>query len=293
MRFYIKLLLLITIPVSILYAEGETPLTTTTTSNTSTASDAPTTTSSKFAHPIQIEPVAIYTKVRVNAIYWDKKFQSVYEQNKNINIEGEYAFTKSLSVTSSIGRNENVFTDSETEKTWDRWNAGLKYGKIWDTGSSQWLFGAGLRLYDRKRNSELRERENPELYLVRPNIGVGFKKGAFEIMTEFRFQTETNSRFKESNLQEFRRYYQIGIAPSFAVSQSLRVFTELEYREPFAKDIDTKTRFFNFYPGVSYATEKAGTFSLSFLLPVLAKNENAIDRGIRFSYIYFFNTSGE
>ncbi|BDA80641.1 hypothetical protein LPTSP3_g35710 [Leptospira kobayashii] len=291
MRFYIILLLLIAIPVSILQAEGETTITGTATATTTTTA-APST-SSKFAHPIQIEPVAIYTKVRVNAIYWDKKYLGVYEENKNINIEGEYAFTKTLSVTSSLGRNQYSFTDSETEKTWDRWNAGLKYGKVWDNGTSQWLFGAGLRLYDRKRNSELKERENPELYLVRPNIGMGYKNGAFEIMTELRFQTETNSKLKESNIQEFRRYYQLGIAPSFAVTPSLRVFTELEYREPFAKDIDTRTRFFNFYPGVSYATEKAGTFSLSLLFPVLAKNENAIDRGIRFSYIYFFDTTGE
>ncbi|TGN11193.1 hypothetical protein EHS11_07115 [Leptospira ilyithenensis] len=275
-----------------LQAEGETTTAVTaTTTTTTTAAAVPT--STKFAHPIQIEPVAIYTKVRVNAIYWDRKYLGAYEENKNINIEGEYAFTKSLSVTSSLGRNQYSFTDSETEKTWDRWNAGLKYGKVWDNGTSQWLIGAGLRLYDRKRSAELKEKENPELYLVRPNIGMGYKNGAFEIMTELRFQTETNSKLKESNIQEFRRYYQFGIAPSYAVSPSLRVFTELEYREPFSKDIDTKTRFFNFYPGVSYATEKAGTFSLSLLFPILAKNENAVDRGIRFSYIYFFDTTRE
>ncbi|WP_210416283.1 hypothetical protein [Leptospira idonii] len=257
---------------------------------TISADEPNTNTSSVFAHPLQVEPVAVYTKVRGNISYWDKRQNGVYEENKNINIEGEFRFWQNFSVISSIGKNRYSYTNSEPENTWDRWNVGLKYGKIWDTGTSQFLFGAGLRLYDKKRGGDLKERENPEYYLVRPNVGFGFKRGPFEIMSELRFQTETNSKGRESNLEEFRRYYQVGIAPSYGVSPSVRIFAELEYREPFDKTVDTRTRYFNFYPGFSYKTESLGTFSLSAQFAGLAKNENAMDHGVRFSYFYFFDT---
>jgi hypothetical protein len=244
-----------------------------------------------FAHPLQIEPVAVYTKLRGNISYWDKNFNQVYEQNKNINVEGEIKFFENFSVISSLGRNEYTYTDSAKELTWDRYNFGLKYGKIFDLGNSQFLIGAGLRLYDKKRNALFRERENPDYYLVRPNFGLGFKYGKFEIMSEFRFQTETNRHGRETNLEEFKRYYQVGIAPSFAIADYVRIFTELEYREPFDKTADKNLRYFNFYPGISMSTENFGTFSFSALFGVLPKADNAMDRGIRFSYFYFFDTN--
>ncbi|MDF3820964.1 hypothetical protein P3G55_13710 [Leptospira sp. 96542] len=242
-----------------------------------------------FAHPLQIEPVAVYTKIRGNITYWDKDFNQVYEQNKNLNVEGEFKFFDHFSIISSLGRNEYSYTDSGKEATWDRWNAGIKYGKIFDWGSSQFLIGAGLRLYDKKRNAVFRERENPDYYLVRPNFGLGFKYGIFEIMSEFRFQTETNRHGRETNLQEFKRYYQVGLAPSVGLTKSFRIFTELEYREPFDKEVDKSMRYFNLYPGATYKTESFGTFGLSLLFGMLPKDENAMDRGIRFSYFYFFD----
>lgn len=244
-----------------------------------------------FAHPLQIEPVAVYSKIRGSVSYWDKNFNEVKEINKNINIEGEYKFSESFSVISSVGRNEYSQTDTTKEITWDRWNAGIKYGKVFENGSSQFLIGAGLRLYDKKRNTQFRERENPDYYLIRPNFGLGYKYGIFQIMSEFRFQTETNKHGRESNFEEFKRYYQVGIAPSFSISDSVRIFTELEYREPLDKIADKNLRYFNFYPGISMNTESFGTFSFSVLLGVLPKADNAMDRGIRFSYFYFFDTS--
>lgn len=259
-------------------------------SNNKVDTSTPKTSSKYFAHPLQIEPVAVYSKVRANISYWDRNFNKVYEEVRSINAEGELKFWENFSIVTSVGRTQVVLTDSPTETTWDRANVGLKYAKVIDTGSSQWLIGGGIRFYDQKRNSLFRERENPEYYLIRPNFGIGFKKGIFEIMSEIRFQTETNRKGRESSLEDFRRYYQFGIAPSLALGESFRIFTELEYREPFDKTVDTNTRFFNFYPGVSYKTESMGTFSLSLMAALLPKSENAIDRGIRFSYFYFFDT---
>lgn len=243
---------------------------------------------SKFAHPLQIEPVAIYNKLRLDASYWDNRDKNTYEQNKNVKLEGEYNFWNQFSVTSSIGRTNYKLTDSEPSNSYDRWNLGLKYGKIFDIGNSNLLVGGGIKLYDRKRGTSLNERENPEYYLISPNLGLGFKTGNFEIMSEFKFQTESNRNFKEGTLEEFRRFYQIGIAPSYAISSQTRGFLEFEYREPYDKIVDTKTRYFNFYPGVSYNTENIGTFSLSLQVKLLSKEESSIDRGIKFSYFYFF-----
>ncbi|MCW7505737.1 hypothetical protein [Leptospira paudalimensis] len=244
-----------------------------------------------FAHPLQIEPVAVYSKVRGNLSYWDKDYNQVKEINKNVGVEGEYKFSESFSVISSVGRTEYSQTDTTKEFTWDRYNVGLKYGKIFDAGNSQFLIGGGLRIYDKKRNSLFREHENPEYYLIRPNFGLGYKYGIFQIMTEIRFQTETNKQGRESKLDEFKRYYQIGIAPSFGIADSVRIFTELEYREPIDKTADKNLRYFNFFPGISMNTESMGTFSFSLMFGMLPKADNAMDRGIRFSYFYFFDTN--
>ncbi len=245
--------------------------------------------SPNFSHPLQIEPVSIYNKIRVDGSYFDKRTNVIYEQNRNITIEGEYNFWNHFSISSSLGRNNYILTDTETSNTYDRFNLGVKYGRIIDFGTSSLLLGAGIRLYDKKKGATPTERENPDFYLVRPNFGIGFRSGRFEILSEFRFQTETNKSFKEGSLEEFRRYYQFGMAPSFAINQSLRTFMEFEYREPYDRYVDTKTRFFNFYPGVSFATENFGTFSLSLQIGLLKREENAIDRGIRFSYFYLFD----
>lgn len=242
-----------------------------------------------FAHPLQIEPVSIYNKLRVDGSYFDKRTNVIYEQNRNISIEGEYNFWNHFSISSSLGRNQYTLTDTEPSNTYDRFNLGLKYGRIIDFGSSSLLLGGGIRLYDKKKGTDTTDRENPDFYLVRPNFGIGFRSGRFEILSEFRFQTETNRSFREGNLDEFRRYYQFGLAPSFAINQTFRTFMEFEYREPYDRMVDTKTRFFNFYPGVSFATENLGTFSISLQIGLLKREENAIDRGIRFSYFYFFD----
>jgi hypothetical protein len=248
-------------------------------------------TTSNFSHPLQIEPVAIYNKARVTGTYWDKKQLGVYEQYRNLQLEGELNFWNDFSVISSIGKTNYIITDSEPENSFDRLNLGLKYGKIFNLGSSQLLVGGSMKFFNKKLDGELKSRENPDYFLMRPNFGLGYKSGRFEIMSEFRFQTETNRNLKEGSLDEFRRYYQFGIAPSWAITPQVRVFTELEYREPYDKVIDTKTRFFNFYPGFSYNTQEFGTFSVSLQLSILSRDENAMDRGLRLSYFYFFDTA--
>ncbi len=244
---------------------------------------------SSFAHPLQIEPVSIYNKIKIDALYWDKRTTSLYEQNRSITFEGEYNFWNHFSIISSIGKSDYRLTNIEPTNSYDRWNLGLKYGREFALGNSKLVVGGGLRFFDRKKGNPLNERENPDYYLVRPNFGIGFQSGRFELLTEFRFQTETNRSFKENNVEEFRRYYQFGIAPSYQIIEKLRLFTEFEYREPYDRAIDTKTRFFNFYPGLAYKTDSTGTFTLSLQQSLLSREANAIDRGIRVSYYYFFD----
>ncbi|GBF51370.1 hypothetical protein LPTSP4_29060 [Leptospira ryugenii] len=246
--------------------------------------------SSGFSHPLQVEPITTYNKIKIQYGFWDKRILGVYEENRNIHFEGEYKFWSNFSILGSFGRSRYSITDTKPEVSWDRLQIGIKYAKSWDLGGGQFVLGGGIRAFDQKRNAEIRERENPDYYQIRPNIGIGYMYGRFQILSELRFQTETNRRFRESELEEFRRYYQLGIAPSFAISDSLRIFSELEYREPFNKTVDTKTRFANLYPGLSFQTETYGAFAFSLQVPLLNKDENSMDRGWRFSYFYFFDT---
>jgi len=243
---------------------------------------------SQFAHPLQVEPTALYSKIRGNFQYWDKRNSDQFERNRNINLEGEYKFNPNFSVISSIGRNEYQLTGSERELRWDRWNAGIKFSKEFQCFGGDCFFGTGIRLFNSMSERYNSLRENPVFYQVRPNLGFGYKSGIFEIQAELRYQTETTRSAREENLEQFRRYYQLGLAPSIQLTESIRTFLEFEYREPVQKEIDTKTRFFQFYPGITYNKKGFGTIGISALFPVIPVENNAFDRGMKVSYFVFF-----
>lgn len=245
------------------------------------------TTSNKFAHPLQVEPVSLFNKVRGNFTYWDKENPTSFERNRNLSVEGEMKLGNQFSFLATTGRNEYKITDSATQIGFDRIGFGVKYAKEFQWLDGDWIFGAGLRVFDRQRTNPISERENPDFYQIRPSVGLAYKSGDIQVQSELRFQSETTLNGRESGLQQFRRYYQFSIAPSIGLSEMSRLFVELEYREPYNATVDTKTRFFHLSPGFSFTTS-LGVFGISYSIPVIPPADNMINQAIRFSYFYHF-----
>lgn len=241
---------------------------------------------SSFAIPLRVEPAAVYTKVRIDGQVSEKRDSNVYQREKVGYIEGEYKFLQNFSIKVGTTKSQWEKSGSKTLTQYDRLNVGLKYAREHQLSFGSFVWGGGVRWFDRQSKAYARDGVAPELYLIRPNINLGLKIGAFEAIADFQFQSETNRAFKENSQEEFRRYYQAGLALSYGVTDNLRLFAETEYRKPYNPVVDVNTKFWNVYPGLSYQIYKGGYLAASAQIPVIP--ERQMDRGLRISYFHVF-----
>lgn len=242
---------------------------------------------STFALPLRIEAPGVYTRVRLDGSGMESRTNAVYEREKSANLEGEIRFLQNFSFRAGVTGTKWDKTDSATITEKGRVNVGLKYAQEYNLGWGAFTWGLGIRGFNRQTEKLKREDISPEMYLVRPHAGAGLKIGFFEIATELRLQSETNSSFKEKPNEEFRRYYQAGISVSYGITENLRLYAESEYRTPYNKKIDDNAKFWNIYPGVSYQIYQKGFLSVSMQYPMIRERE--ADRGIRVSYFHLFD----
>lgn len=242
---------------------------------------------SKFEHPLRIEPASVYSKIRVDGSIAEGRQQNTYQKDKNLSFEGEFKFLEYFSVKGGGGKTWYQATDTQPINQWDRWNLGLKFATETGGRDGRLVFGGGVRIFNRQIGEHPRFDIAPDLYLVRPQLSFGFGVGDFEMIFDGSFQTETNSRFREGPKEEFRRHYQGGLSISQKISESIRIFVETEYREPYHKRIDQNTRGWYWYPGISIAPYDGGRITASFQFPV-SKEEHLYDRGLRLSFFHFF-----
>ena len=241
-----------------------------------------------FSHPLRIQPVAVYTKVRIDGVANENRDGESYSRDRAIRVEGEYKIRKTISISSSMGRTIYERSKADAIRENDRFNLGMHYAKEVSLSFGTIVIGGGIQLFNASTNkAPKRDTENPALYLVRPHISFGIKMGALEVQSELRFQTETNPALKEKFNEEFRRYFQGGLSISYGFTDSLRFFMETEYRQPYNKTVDTETKFWNAYPGISYRLGDKALISGSVLIP-LAIEKYTQDRGVRLSLFYFF-----
>jgi len=241
---------------------------------------------SSFAIPLRVEPAAVYTKVRIDGQVSEKRDSNIYQREKVGYIEGEYKFLQYFSIKVGTTKSQWERSGSKTITQYDRLNVGLKFAREHQFSFGAFVWGGGVRWFDRQSKQYARDGVAPELYLVRPNLNFGLKIGSFEAIVDLQFQSETNRAFKENSQEEFRRYYQAGLALSYGVTDKLRLFAETEYRKPYNPVVDVNTKFWNVYPGLGYQIYKGGYLAVSGQLPVIP--ERLMDRGIRISYFHVF-----
>ena len=242
--------------------------------------------SSQFGHPLRIEPAGIYNKVRFNGSYTETRTKSSFEKDKNASIEGELIFLQKFSLKVNGGATKYETVGEKTVVQNDRWNTTLKFASESGGNNFRLVWGGGVRVSDKQKVENPRYDIAPDLYLLRPNLSLGVGFGIFEIQADLSMQTETNSKFKESNNQDFRRFYQAGGLFS-AKFGNLRLIAETEYRQPYDSKVDVRSRFWNVYPGISYNIFDKTMISLSAQIPVNGES-GELGKGFRFSLFQFF-----
>jgi hypothetical protein len=241
---------------------------------------------SKFSVPLRVEPVGVYTKIRVDAGASENRERNVYEREKQAYLEGELKFLNYFSVKLGTTKTQWERSGSKTLTELDRVNLGLKFAMEHSVGGGTFAWGGGVRGFDRQSQKVARDSVAPEMYLIRPHFNIGYKYNAFEIILNGHVQSETNRRFKEGSDEEFRRHYQVGVSISYGLTENFRVFLESELRRPYNERIDTKSKFWNIYPGLSYQIYQNGFLGLSLQFPVTP--DRLMDRGVRISYFHIF-----
>ncbi|MEM7181015.1 MAG: hypothetical protein AAF518_08885 [Spirochaetota bacterium] len=241
-----------------------------------------------FNHPLRIEPASVYTKIRVDANARENREDNYYERHRGGTLEGEFSFYN-FAIKGSAGKSRLERSGTSTLDMYDRFMVGLKYGREYGSTTGAFAWGLGLKGFSRIRNFQEYKKDTQEqnLYLIRPNLSLGLRLLQFELQAEAHVQTETNSSFRENTLQQFRRHYQGGVAISYGFGENFRLFAESEYREPYTKKVDTKTRFWNIYPGFSYQIYSGGRLAFSYQISMMKEKWND-DRGGRISYFHFF-----
>lgn len=240
---------------------------------------------SSFGHPLRIEPAGIYNKIRLDGNYTERKNGTILERDKNGSIEGEFIFLNNFAFKVAGGATKYDTTDAKSITQNDRWNAALKYAN--ETGGKlRFVWGGGVRVFNKQIGESVRYDVSPDLYLVRPNLSVGLGFGIFEFQADLSMQSETNMKFREQNNQEFRRFYQAGGLVSVNLGD-LRLLLETEVREPYNKTQDVRSRYWNAYPGISYKIFEQTMVSISGQFPVNGE-PGELGRGFRFSLFQFF-----
>ncbi len=242
--------------------------------------------SSQFGHPLRIEPAGIYNKLRLDGTYTQRRTDKTFEKDKSASVEGEIIFLDNFSLKVNGGATRYESVGEKTISQNDRWNTTLKFASESGGSNLRFVWGGGVRLYDKQKTQNPRYEINPDLYIVRPNLSFGVGVGIFEFQADLSMQSETNSKFREVNNQDFRRSYQAGGLVSVSLG-NLRLLAETEYRVPYDKKIDTLSRYWNFYPGISYKIFDQTMISLSGQIPVNGESSE-LGKGFRFSLFQFF-----
>lgn len=235
-----------------------------------------------FNHPLMINSGDLYRYININYYQIENKTPDVYERDRSINLAGEYRLLNNFAITASSGRTKYEKTDTEPIQKSNRFQLGLKVAHKW---KNNLLTGAFAKYYKSDRGAVHRQNENPDLFFLEAGLSFGYKIKKFEFISNILINSESNAKFKEKFGENFHRHYQFEFSISRKIIKSGILFIETSYREPYNKIIDTNTRFWYLYPGVTYDIS-FGRLGISLQTPVLVGGLQ--DRGGKLTYMYFF-----
>jgi len=241
-----------------------------------------------FTPPLRLDAPVISSRARVFGAAGELRDSDYYRRDRTVGADIEWALGDQFSVVSSMGETWRERSKTETYRARERLNLGFRFAATGKLTGGIWGFSGGLRVFDKKGIKQAKiEEVNPGLYIALFSVQGGLKRGPLEAVLSFSFQTETNTKLVERPGEEFRRHSLFGLALSYGLSRRKRVFLELEYREPYHRDVDEGVRFFRAYPGFRWGT--ADNYALSISLLFAIRRENELDRGFRLGLHKYFN----
>ena len=235
---------------------------------------------SRFQHPVMIHAGDIYGKIKIDYDHREQRDIDVFERKRSLAAEIEYSFLNYFSCSLRGGYYYRDKTDTERQSNPERILVGLKGSYFFI--EKKILVGGFLNIHSAQSKIPPQEGENSEFFRLEGGASLGLVTGDFQFLSNFIFQTESNFQFKEKYGQQFRRHYQIDMGVAYMRFRPFLLHLESSYREPYNKKIDTGTRFWYLYPGVSGVIGGYGTISVAMQISVLNKKR---EKGGRVSFL--------
>ena len=235
-----------------------------------------------FTTPLNMHPGALNRQFRVDFFQIENKTDKVFELKRTLKVSGEYRFANNFAVTSAAGRTDRTKTDTERQRYFERFQLGLKTAAL--HRKQTLLTGYYINFHSAQLERAQLENESPEFFLFETGFSLGYAFPELQIITNFIFQTESNLILKERFGQQFRRFYQFEIGVNGNITEKIKIYIESAYREPYSKKIDTHTRSWHLFPGISLDTTY-GTFALSIRVPVTGQ---VMNRGGQLTFYKYF-----
>lgn len=238
-----------------------------------------------FAPLLRMDTPAVFSRIRVEGGMNEYRDGEDWGRQRTLGLQVEFTFTSNFSIDASAGR--GFFEREDSRAVWEdlRPSLGGNFAFAGSCFQMECAFGAGVRLFGRRRAKANREGQENRLYLIRPHLQFGVRRGILEGLVELRLESETNHRFKEDQDQEFRRHVQLGLALVVQRSDRFSLILETAVREPYHREVDGDIGFWNLHPGLQFRPGEQTVLCLSLQFPLRAEQHG--ERGWLAYFTYF------
>jgi hypothetical protein len=148
---------------------------------------------------------------------------NLYERRQTLAVSGEYAFADYFSLHAALPWTRQWITDTKRQTRFDNMRIGAKFGFRYD-----WIMPYGGLAIDLPTGSEEQGIGSKELGNLEPYGGLRLGAGWFYFQVGARYNTQTNKKLRETDTQEFRRFYLLEAAVALSFS-SIDLLVEYSY----------------------------------------------------------------
>ena len=204
----------------------------------------------------------------------------VYERTQTLSAYGEFAFADFISIHANLPFTRHWLTDTKRQTRFDNMRVGTKLGFRFD-----WImpyFGLALDLPTGNQGKGIGSKE---LGNVEPYAGLRLGAGWFYWQLGARYNTQTNKKFRETDLQEFRRFYllETALALSFEYVDLLVEYAyKREREEKESPGLSTSV----IGPGVNIKPSKNFVIGLGVTYALSKEREYDYGYQVRLTYLF-------
>ncbi|MEQ9365623.1 MAG: hypothetical protein RIF32_15365 [Leptospirales bacterium] len=148
----------------------------------------------------------------------------LYERSQTLSAYGEFAFADFISIHANLPVTRRWLTDTERQTRFDNMRVGAKLGFRFS-----WIMPYFGLAVDLPTGDEEEGIGSKELGNVEPYAGVRIGAGWFFWQLGARYNSQSNREFRETDVQEFRRFYLLETAVALSF-QYVDLLVEYSYK---------------------------------------------------------------